>query len=216
MTGLVWKDMLVSAKTAKSYGLIILFYLGLAFFDVFDISFVTAFVSVMLIMLPLVAFSYDEAAKWDGYAVSLPLGRRRVVAARYLFTLLIVLVSLAVATLFSAFIALQGQSFLEPLSSALGTLGFGLFVLDVLLPLCYKLGPERARPYLYAVIFVPIIAMFVAFRIGWRLDLSWLDALAARSELLVFALLALLPLSGAVLMLPSYLLSCRILDGKEF
>ena len=55
MTGLVWKDMLVSAKTAKSYGLIILFYLGLAFFDVFDISFVTAFVSVMLIMLPLAA-----------------------------------------------------------------------------------------------------------------------------------------------------------------
>ena len=216
MTGLVWKDMLVSAKTAKSYGLIMLFYLGLAFFDVFEVSFLTSFVSVMLIMLPLSAFSYDEAAKWDGYAVSLPLGRRRVVAARYLFTLLIVLLSLAIAALLSVFTALQGQSFLEPLASALGTLGSGLFALDILLPLCYKLGLERARPYLYAVIFVPVIALFVAFRMGLHLDLSWLDALAARNELLALALLALLPLSGAVLMLPSYLLSCRVLDEKEF
>ena len=217
MTGLIVKDLLVSKRSLKAYFGIMIFYAVLTFMGVFNISFVTAFVSVMLIMLPIGAFSYDEAAKWDRYAMALPLGRRAVVGARYLFTLLVTLISLALALLSGVAVSVTGQgSFIEVMVTALVTLASGLLISDFLLPLCYKLGPERARPYLYAVIFIPVIVLFLAFRMGVRIDASWLDRLALSSPGALLALSALPLLTALALMFVSWLVSCRIVAGKEY
>lgn len=217
MTGLILKDFLVSKRSLKAYLGIMVFYAVLTFLGVFNISFVTAFVSVMLIMLPIGAFSYDEAAKWDRYAMALPLGRRAVVGARYLFTLLVTLISLALAALAGVAVSITGQgSFIEVMFTAFATLAAGLLVSDLLLPLCYKLGAERARPYLYAIVFIPIIVLFLAFRMGVRIDASWLDRLALSSPAVLLALSALPVLAALALMLVSYLISCRITANKEY
>lgn len=217
MTGLIVKDFLVSKRSLKAYFGIMIFYAALTFLGVFNISFVTAFVSVMLIMLPIGAFSYDEAAKWDRYAMALPLGRRAVVGARYLFTLLVTLISLALALLSGVAVSVTGQgSFIEVMFTAFATLAAGLLVSDLLLPLCYKLGAERARPYLYAIIFIPVIVLFLAFRMGVRIDASWLDRLALSSPGVLLALSSLPLLAALALMFVSYLISCRIAAGKEY
>ena len=217
MTGLIAKDFLVSKRSLKAYFGIMIFYAVLTFMGVFNISFVTAFVSVMLIMLPIGAFSYDEAAKWDRYAMALPLGRRAVVGARYLFTLLVTLISLALALLSGVAVSVTGQgSFIEVMVTAFATLASGLLVSDLLLPLCYKLGPERARPYLYAIIFIPVIVLFLAFRMGVHIDTSWLDRLALASPGALLALSALPVLAALALMLVSYLISCRVAANKEY
>lgn len=217
MTGLIMKDLLVSRRSLKAYLGIMLFYAVMTFLGMFNFAFVTAFVSVMLIMLPIGAFSYDEQAKWDRYAMALPLGCRAVVGARYGFTLLVALTSLALTLLSGVAVSVTGQgSFLEVMASGLGTLGAGLLIADVLLPLCYKLGPERARPYLYALIFIPVIVMFLAFRMGVHIDTSWLDRLAETSPGALLGLFSLFPLSTLALMLVSYLISCRIAAGKEY
>ena len=217
MTGLIVKDFLVSKRSLKAYFGIMIFYAVLTFMGVFNISFVTAFVSVMLIMLPIGAFSYDEAAKWDRYAMALPLGRRAVVGARYLFTLLVTLISLALALLSGVAVSVTGQgSFIEVMVTAFATLAAGLLVSDLLLPLCYKLGAERARPYLYAIIFIPVIVLFLAFRMGVRIDASWLDRLALSSPGALLALSALPLLAALALMFVSYLISCRIAANKEY
>lgn len=217
MTGLIVKDFLVSKRSLKAYFGIMLFYAVLTFLGVFNISFVTAFVSVMLIMLPIGAFSYDEAAKWDRYAMALPLGRRAVVGARYLFTLLVTLISLALALLSGVAVSVTGQgSFIEVMFTAFATLASGMLVADLLLPLCYKLGAERARPYLYAIIFIPVIVLFLAFRMGVRIDTSGLDRLLQSNPGALLALSALPLLAALALMFVSYLISCRIAAGKEY
>lgn len=217
MTGLIAKDFLVSKRSLKAHLGIMLFYAVLTFMGVFNISFVTAFVSVMLIMLPIGAFSYDEAAKWDRYAMALPLGRRAVVGARYLFTLLVTLISLALALLSGVAVSVTGQgSFIEVMVTAFATLASGLLVSDLLLPLCYKLGAERARPYLYAIIFIPMIVLFLAFRMGVHIDTSWLDRLALASPGALLALSALPVLAALALMFVSYLISCRVAANKEY
>ena len=217
MTGLIMKDMLVSKRSLKAYLGIMLFYAVLTFLGVFSTAFVTAFVSVMLIMLPIGAFTYDEAAKWDRYAMALPLGRRAVVGARYCFTLLVTLVSLALALLSGVAVSITGQgSLTEVMVSAFATLATGLLVADILIPLCYKLGAERARPYLYAIVFIPIIVLFLAFRMGVRIDASWLDRLAQSSPGALLALSALPLLAALALMFVSYFISCRIAANKEY
>ena len=107
MTGLMMKDALVMRKTLRLYALFLLFYSGLAMLGVFPMSMALAMVEVIVMVLPISSFSYDEAAKWDRYAAVLPVGRTAVVKARYLFLLLVLLAAAA--------IGLVGNIILDPL-----------------------------------------------------------------------------------------------------
>lgn len=204
-------------KTLKSYLLIMALYAVLAYLDILNYGFIITFIQVALMVLPISAFAYDEQAKWDRYAMSLPIGRSRVVGARYLFTLLIVLVSLAFALLAGVAVAVTGKGdLMEVLVSALTTLAAGLLIADVLLPLCYKVGPERARPYLYALVFIPALGLFLAYRMGIHIDTSWLDRMAQSSPAAVLGLFSLPLLAALALTFASYLISCRVAAGKEY
>ena len=109
MTGLITKDFLVMRKMLRSYLLMIVVYTILAYLDFFDYSFIITFVQVALSVLPISAFAYDEQSKWDRYAMSLPLGRSRVVGARYLFVLLLTLFTVAFGLAGTALLYLAQQ-----------------------------------------------------------------------------------------------------------
>ena len=216
MTGLMWKDLLIMRKTLKSYALFLAFYGVLAVLGVFDLSFVTAMIQVIIMMLPISAFSYDELAKWDRYAMTLPLGRRAVVGGRYLFTLVMASGAALLGLLACLALSVKGghESLVENIITVLTSLAVGLLIADILLPLCYKLGPERARPYLYVVVFLPIILLFGAYKLGFfqHLDLTAFNSLSDAATLGLFALLPLASLAGLGI---AFLLSCRIMDRKE-
>ena len=63
MSGLLWKDILVSRKNLKFYIYFLLAYFALAVLGIFEITFVTTFSTIILMMVPVSAFSFDEAAK---------------------------------------------------------------------------------------------------------------------------------------------------------
>ena len=215
MIGLVKKDMLVAKKTMRTYLLFLLFYFGLAVMGMFNISFVATFACVLVMMMPVAAFSYDEQAKWDRYAMSMPLGRRAVVAARYLFSLVLAIIATAIGTATCVILsALEREDLVEALVTVLSSLGVGMLFAAIMLPLCYKMGAERARPYMYVVIFVPVIALFLAYRAGVHIDLSFLDALPG--AVIIGGTFALFPLTGLLALGVSYLISCRIAAGKEY
>ena len=211
MTGLVLKDFLVLRKALRTYVLFLIFYLILAIFDLFSISFITAFVQIIVMILPMSSFAYDDLAKWDRYAMTLPLGRRAVVRAKYAFVLLMILVAAAFALLSCVALSITAaQPVEENLAAGVGALSVGLLAVDVTLPLNYKMGPERARPFLYAIIFIPVILIVLAARAGW------LDNLEQLPPSVVLPLLCLLPLVILLGLPVSYLISCRIVEQKEF
>lgn len=215
MTGLMVKDFLVMRKSIKTYILFLAFYFVMAALGIFPISFITAMVQIIIMMLPLSAFSYDEMSKWDRYAFSLPLGRRVVAGARYLFALSLALFAalfgLVSCLVLSAFF--HDPNLVENCLTVMVSLGLGLLYCDILLPLTYKLGPERARPYFYLVIFLPIILLVGASKLGMLDGLSFLEQIPEATAIAFALLLPLLPLLGMVV---SYLISCRILERKEF
>lgn len=214
MIGLLRKDILVARKTMRAYILFLLFYFGMAAAGMFSITFVTGFLSVLVMLLPMSAFAYDEQARWDRYAMSMPLGRRAVVGARYLFSLMLALFASACGLLTCVLLLiLEKGDLIENLSTVLSSLGVGIWLAAILLPLCYKMGPERARPYMYVVIFVPIIALFLAYRAGVHIDLSFLNALPGA---VIISGIALFPLAGLLALGVSYLISCRVAAGKEY
>ena len=211
MTGLILKDFLVLRKTLKSYVLFLLFYFIMALVGLFSIAFITAFVQVIVMILPMSSFAYDEQAKWDRYAMTLPLGRRAVVRAKYLFVVLMVLTAAAFALVSCLALSVTGaEPVMENLATGVGALSIGLLAVDVTLPLSYKLGPERARPYLYTIIFFPVILIVLAAQAGW------LDGLEQLPPSMVLPLLSLIPLAVLLGLPVSYLISCRIVEQKEF
>ena len=216
MTGLIWKDFLVMRKPLKSYVLLIDIYIILAYLDIFDYSFIITFVQVILAVLPISAFAYDELSKWDRYAMSLPFGRRGVVGARYLFVLGLTLLTVAVGLAGTVLLYLVHQADpLEMFVTLMVSTAIGLLIPTILLPLSYKLGAERARPYLYAIIFIPIIAVVLLAKAG-VLDISMLKGMDLLAPTALAGGAALLPLAGLAGLFVSYLISCRIAAGKEY
>ena len=211
MTGLVLKDILVLRKSLRTYLLFLIFYFIMALLDLFSIAFITAFVQVIVMILPMSSFAYDEQAKWDRYAMTLPLGRRAVVGAKYIFVVLMILVAAAFALLSCVALSITAAEPVEEnLLSGVASLSVGLLAVELTLPLNYKLGAERARPFLFAIIFIPVILIVLAGRAGW------LDGLDQLSPDVVLPLLCLIPLLLLLGLPVSYLISCRIVDQKEF
>lgn len=210
MIGLMFKDILVLRKTLRSYLLFLLFYVGMAAMGLFSASFITAFVQIIVMVLPMSAFAFDEQAKWDRYALTLPVGRRAVVTARYLFVLLMIFTAALFALVSCLFLSLfQQGDMLENLGTSAVALALGLLAADLNLPMSYAVGPERARPYLYATVFLPVVAIIGAAKLGW---LDGLGQLSPSVLTTLFLFIPLLPLVGLPI---SYLISCRILEQKE-
>ena len=160
MTGLILKDALVLKKSLKSYLLLLAVYAVLTVTGLFSISFVAAFLEVIAMMLPMSAFAFDEQAHWDRYAAALPLSRRDLVAARYLFTLLVLLCAAAFGAAMCAVLSFSGDwdAVTECGMSIAATLLLGVLALSVAMPLNYRLGPERARIALYVTLLLPSLS----------------------------------------------------------
>ena len=140
-----------------------------------------------------------------------------MVGARYLFVLALTAITAAIGLAGTAILTLVREA--EPVEMLLTlevSTTIGLLVPAILLPLCYKLGAERARPYLYAIIFIPVIVLFLAFRMGVHIDTSRLDRLAQSSPAVLLALSSLPVLAALALMFVSYLISCRVAANKEY
>lgn len=171
------------------------------------------FLPIMLMLMTvnasISAFAIDESAKWDGYALTLPLTRAQIVLARYLFAagslLLTGAVGAVLGILLDSIVFHAGA--LEVLGATAGVFLVYLLMNVLSLPVYYKMGVEKARLITIILYLVPF-AIFVG--ILPSIDLTVLEALPLGWIAAGFA--------AAVLLLAvlSCLLSVRIYRGKEF
>ena len=215
MTGLILKDFLILRKTLRTYLLFLAVYVVLAFSGVWSPEFVSGFIMVMIAVLPMNVFAYDQQAKWDTYGLALPVGRTKTVAARYLCVLILCLSTVVLECVFGAVLFAAGK--LEDVGEYLfsgAVCGLmAALVNAILLPFLYKFGPERARIVLIGVvgiIFAALAAVFVVIPKGD--GVVWLETL---SELQTAAIPVIGLLAGLVLLAVSFLLSRHFYGRKD-
>ena len=202
MKGLLLKDMINMGKQTRSLLIIFFFYLVFAFFSE-DRTIFGGIISIMMVMMVITSLAYDERAKWDRYALTMPLSRSQMVLSKYLlgliFSAFAMLVNIALLSLFSP------TPFGEVLILAFTFFGIGMFILAVLLPLMYHFGVEKGRMLMILVLFLPTAAILALSRAG----------INPPGEDLMQALPYILP--GVVVLTVglSILLSLRIYRGKE-
>lgn len=192
MKGLILKDFLCMRKTLVFVALLSFFYITLSIVN--RSPWLLNFLTVMLaIILPPNALAYDERAKWDGYALTMPITRRDIVLSKYFIGLIPAVLGCALSIGMQLLLSLA-----EPLEAVFGSLLFlcvGVILLSILLPILFKYGSEKSRLVMMAAILLP---MLLTFFMGDRLEGALASVLNALPVVLPIAALAALALSIAV------------------
>lgn len=218
MTGLILKDFLILRKTLRSYLLILAIYVAVAFTGYWSSSFVGGFMMVMVALLPMNVFAYDKQARWDVYGLSLPVGRTKTVAARYLAVLIMFAASAVLTTVLGVAMSIAGrmeESLGEYMLSCAICVVVAMLVNATMLPFLYKFGPEGARIMFFGVMgVIALVAVVFLIPLG---GLEWLKSLEIAEP--TFAQAVLVPAAAALaslaLLAVSFLLSRHFYGSKD-
>lgn len=215
MTGLIYKDFLALRGHLTTYLVFFVVYGGLCVAGVFTPSVLCGMVVLVSLITPMSTVTADDISRWNRFAIATPVCRRGVVAGKYLFTLLMVLLSTVVVAVLLGLLALSGGSGEEPLPEMLlATLacgGIALLMNGVTLPLLLKFGAEKARLVsmaLFLLVFGSVALLGLAMDNGFVLPAlpAWLAAALP-------GLLAIVSVGGFAL---SYCISQAVYAKKEF
>ena len=210
MLGLIKKDFLLIKANSKQMVIIFIVYLMLAFQGTFDATFIVPLIGIMLFIS---TFSYDDFNNWNSYAVTLPDGRRNVVRAKYIASIILTVILGAVALAISAGISYTKTNSInvdEIMSSLMGTMLSSVIIISLLYPSVFKFGATNGRIILFAVVcgaagIGALIAQFV--------DMTSIINIINRLD--NYSLIAI-PIISVILLGISYLISNKIYQRKEF
>lgn len=213
MKGLILKDLLLSKKTII-YMLVIAGLFGGVYASIDSNYFLAFFSSIMMVSILLSTMSYDEFYHWDRYAITLPITRRRFVAAKYLTAYIFFFMG----TLFAVWIQmaalyLKGQPFdwemigVMSIGPATGLIGTA-----IVLPCSYKFGMQRARFAMLICYGLPSILLVVVLKMMPDLLGGMGESLA---HLGFWGVVGIVYMVTVVMQIVSFLLSVRIVERKE-
>jgi hypothetical protein len=151
MKGLILKDIYVLLKQVKFLLLVVVLFAfmpGLSF---------SAFALVYCAMLPLTTIGYDERAKWDKYAATMPYSRADIVLSKYLLGYYMPFICNCSCSARKYGYAVFGDTPItsDTFISILSILCVALAFLSINLPVIFKWGIEKGR-----LIFIASIALF--------------------------------------------------------
>ena len=210
MIGLLLKDIYTMRQYIKTLLFMLIFFAMISAGLHNPAAFFEGFIILMSMMLTISSFSYDDLAKWDRYALTLPITRKDVVAGKYLLSIVLCLAGTVISFLISLAILtvkpVEGFGLIEQFYATVGIVSVAFFFTGILLPLTFKFGVEKSRILMFIVFAAPSAAVIALDKVGIPLP----------SEASLLGLLKLLPLIMIPLYYLSYRLSVRIFSAKEF
>ena len=206
MKGLLLKDFLALRKYSKTILVIIVFYIFFGFFNN-NPNFSAGMTVMLFAIMTITSFSYDDLAKWDKYARSLPVTKKEIVMSKYLLALILSLMGVVLSVLFSLLFSLikGGTNMLESLLTTYALFAIAILFLSILLPLIYRFGSEKSRLMMFAVFLIP--AGIVVALVKMNVPMPTEDQM--------MLLLKLSPILLVLFSTISFLVSCRIYRNKE-
>ncbi|WP_296557829.1 ABC-2 transporter permease [uncultured Acetobacterium sp.] len=206
MKGLILKDLLNLKSTFKMLGVMMLFF-AVVFIPQGN-SFIFGIIILMFAMMVVTTISYDDLAKWDAYALTMPVTRKEMVLSKYLVMAILntlgAVLSLIVGAVGSV---IMGQSFDLEILAIIGAIYLiALIFGSVIIPLIYKFGTEKARLMLILCALLPTALMLLAEQFNVPLPTTG-------NPWIYLILLIGFSVTGVIL---SYLISLKIYSQKEF
>ena len=208
MIGLIMKDLLLIKGNLKTAILLFIVFILLAINGNGNFAFIPAFISVMLFMS---TFSYDEFNHFDAYAITMPNGKTNIVKAKYIASMILVLIACLVTFVICFVIGyIQNNLDLNELFYTILGSGFAITLFQALIyPFIFKFGIEKGRIGIFIGVFL-IVAI-----IGYILE----KGIQLPTNVITFVnqyFLILCPVILIICLCISYIISKRIYLKKQF
>lgn len=215
MRGLILKDIFILGR----YSRFLLLYL-LLFGGIFVVQGNATFGSMIVVLLSslvISTFTYDDQAHWDQYILSTPVGRKKVVLAKYLLALALVVLGTLVGLLCVLLgrMVNPGEELLQGMVP-LATLGLsalvGALAVSAIIPLIYRFGTEKSRLMMMLVYALPAVLIGTLFNL---IAPEQVHRVVDWFEVSLPSLLVATPLFCIAAICFSYVLSVKIYAKKE-
>lgn len=209
MKGLLIKDFLLLKKTGRIFLMLMVLYLVMTVFMDTDLGPMMVFICGML---SISTFAYDEQAKWDGFALTMPVSKRDLVLAKYVLAIILCFAGAVAGAILSIAGSLDAPFVdMKGILAASGIALCASYLFNSLaLPLLYKFGAEKSRLILLACYALPLIGASLVMN---ELEKSAATLLRFQSLLDLGAILLPIITIGALLV--SYLISLHIYNRKD-
>lgn len=215
MTGLILKDLINLKINFRRFSLIIVIYAGLAMMSK-DSSFFSSIFTMLFALLIMSTYSYDEMAKWDVYALTLPISRDNIVQGKYLTALILTSLGTAVGSFFTILIniVMKRPSVTAGLDSSLLGAGIILLFYCIAMPIITKLGVEKGRYVFLAIYMIPYLCIFLFNSMANKVNVS--EDVVRMLQYVWNNIAVILPIILVIAIAISYRISIGIYRKKEF
>ena len=223
MKGLIIKDLL-NLSSYKTTLFLILIFCSMGMIGTDAVNFAPTFIIVMIGMIVLSTFNYDEASHAEKYIVALPLTRKEIVMSKYVLAIVgnilggiigiiltIIIVNVMNVIRPDDLIRLDYQGLLVTVISGI----FGVALIQAIqIPSVYRFGAEKGRIQMFILIFLLVLmiagAGFLITKIGFDINMEEINHFMNRFGIPVLILVS------AVLYYISYKISYKIFKKKEY
>lgn len=236
MWGLILKDLLLLKKTLKN---MIAIYIGSLLISIAFGNYLLAIcvVPLMIISVGMTSFQNDEYNNQDVYTITLPQSRTKIVTAKYLLTILLIIISIYVGLLSYTIInfavipgikvlVASGIDSLKVFNPEFSGLSIdmikqllmieaaSLFVYSIFYPVIYKYGCEKSKYVLMSIVMIllgilSMLSVYINVINQDAIDFNKLITFINDHGLLCISLLVIL--STAI----SYFISLKVYKNKD-
>ncbi|MDD3414101.1 MAG: ABC-2 transporter permease [Lachnospiraceae bacterium] len=208
MKGLILKDFYCLKKYMKQL-VMILICLGVWGIMMKSSTYILFMISMFASMTVLTTMAYDEKSQVNKYLLAGPTSRWEIVIGKFASWLVTITAAVAIELLLG-FLMMNYYSTPgnDLLISILETNSVYIILFSILIPICYKIGVERARIMMFVIFLIPT-AIIIFFANYSKADPVIIDALIQN-------MMILLPISAIIILAASIIISIQIVEKKEF
>lgn len=174
MIGLIIKD-IFNLKKSITTTLVVILAVGFFAYNTGDMSMLMGVTTFIMASMSVSSIAYDDMAKWDSYALAMPVSRKSIVFSKYALSLILGIIATIVTSIFSIVVLnikgdLKGIANIQEifLTSYIVFLVSMLFI-SVIIPLIFKFGVENARILMFGSIMIPTGIGYLLMKIGIEL-----------------------------------------------
>ena len=196
-------------KSARVFIALTGLYLAIAIFLHTDFG---VLISFIMGMLTITSFAYDEQAKWDAYALTMPVSKQDMVLAKYVLAVFLGIAGGLMGILLSVAAAFgQGAVDILTILQNTGIAVCATYVFSsIALPLVYKLGSEKSRMVLMLCYAAPILLGTIIINMLEEATVTMPQLLSAAHTAAL-----ILPIFTVIAFVLSYRLSLSIFTKKD-
>jgi hypothetical protein len=217
MKGLILKDFINLKKNVKIFGVLTVLYAVMAFTSG-DSSFFSSIFTMLFAVLTLSIYSYDELAKWDPYALTMPVSKDNIVQSKYIMMLLLTLIGSLFSIVISILINIAAKN--DSIYAGITNCGVGAAVVilfySITIPFITKLGVEKARLIFFAVYMIPFLLIVITDKAIKAMGLAIPQNLIDMVEWIIDNIYIILPFTLVIALVISYEISILIYRKREF